>query len=385
MSISIFGHGAHSYTYVSSGENSAFGLLNSNTNSRFNKIDNLLSSVMNNGILHDDTGIMPPGVLAITPNFVVFERQPEYKNIFLVPKLMSEITDDSSVYTYRIPVPWQLYIVHYTTILGSDGIMRYYTNSVRMHFMKSNLQTMDQEVFMAPLPNMYGNGNLCRPMFNDMSDIDRYPNNIAGVIESAYDWVWNSGTNLDLTECIAQFYIQFKNCENTILEKVFGSSNKKISDQSYYVQFSLVDDLLSAWERNKLDEVVEFNWPRNCEAQFFRDEYRNDGNQFLVEYLQSIGEVPRYELHYDEENDSEYQCDPEYDSDCECFDPVNSYDFDEFQKFLVEKRVKKTITMRSSTELFMEETIHNQNQVALSYRTTTSEYGNIVSSVLLSS
>ena len=37
-------------------------------------------------------------------------------------------------------------------------------------------------------------------MYESMEDIDGYSKDLSGVIASAYDWIWNSGFNHDLTE-----------------------------------------------------------------------------------------------------------------------------------------------------------------------------------------
>ena len=64
--------------------------------------------------LPKSTGLMPPGVKAIFPNVVVFERPPTYQNIFYIADAVSErMSDEQNV--YRIALPWQLYIAVYNS------------------------------------------------------------------------------------------------------------------------------------------------------------------------------------------------------------------------------------------------------------------------------
>ena len=48
-------------------------------------------------------------------------------------------------------------------------------------------------------------------MFEDYWEISRYASDLSGVMASAYDWVWNTGFNADLYECIQQTVSQAPN------------------------------------------------------------------------------------------------------------------------------------------------------------------------------
>ena len=144
-----------------------------------------------------------------------------------------------------------------------------YTYEVRMFFMKTSLTSVDQELFLPSLPNFYTNAMLCPPTMDKMEDVDRYPKNHAGIIQCAYDWVWNSGTNHDLTEACLHVPLQLTQ-DNSILKHVpqliydnyFIYNNIINSHHSRYsANHKQVVHLLTAWEKSSLSEVCDFSWP----------------------------------------------------------------------------------------------------------------------------
>lgn len=316
------------------------------------------------------TGILPPGVLAVTDTHIVFERQPEYKTVFVIPKLLDNISDPESerVYTYQLPIPWQLYIIQYGNTLDENGNTILYPANVRLHFMKSNLTHADQELYMAPLTNFYANGTLCRPMFSSMEEFERYPNTIAGVIESAYDWVWNSGSNLDLTICPLAMYTQFSHsnyytvdASNTIWKNYLSIIQQRSANYTqYYCGFDEIDLLYRTWEKYSLAEVSSFDWPSNYITTAWYSDAKIHEDLYFQEYLKTASTNVRYEMHWDEEEDQEYQC--EYEDDvpledqCYCLHPI--YDVDKM-RFYVDTNLLpiKPRTYRSTFQTFIKETI----------------------------
>lgn len=305
--------------------------------------NNYLASFTTDNNIVKNSGIMPPGVRMVNNEFVVFERQPEYKNIFVVPKMINDMgqnVDNEEVYSYRIPLPWQLYIVQYSTVYDDNGDPQLYPVNVRLHFMQSSLHDIDQQVFLAPLPNFYTNGNLCRPMFSSMDEIDRYEKDISGVIAAAYDWVWNCGTNLDLTESVAQMSLQMQLDElnQTAFPDLISRSNLRLYHFAYYAPWNFIQSFLESWENIPLSDISDKLWPSNSLAVNFNHERSNLIATHLQEYLGKVNIDPSYELHYDEENDTEYQC--EYDEElpldqqCNCLQPNASYDMIEFLKYV---------------------------------------------------
>lgn len=268
--------------------------------------------------LFKSTGIIPPGLLHLDNDYLIFEKPPTYQNIQLIPKVMDEINySRNEPILFRIPIPWQVYIVNYTSHKDEEGNCNLYTASVRMLFSDSPIQSFDQNVYLPPLNNLYSNGTLCRPMYSDMEDIERYPKDISGVIQSAYDWVWNSGTNLDLTNCIVQQYVQFADnlFESTILSQVPDSSRSYVSDicrginiYSYYCGYPLVEILYKAWENLSLENVLKVKWPSPSVGKSMHSDLSSNYSEQLMSYVVERGYVSQEDFHHDEEEDYFFQC-----------------------------------------------------------------------------
>lgn len=316
---------------------------NSSLLSELKPFNDLLQSFSSGSNIVKNTGIMPPGVRYVTKDFIVYERQPEYKNVFIIPKLVSEIGSESQEkqYSYSIPLPWQLYIIQYSTVINENGEEDYYPANVKLHFMKNSLTSLDQELYLAPIPNFYTDGSLCRPMFSSMEETERYSKDIAGVIHAAYDWIWNCGTNLDLTESCLQMFSQLNNVPitETIFYPIFTDIPNKVNlFSSYYVPFVSIDYLMRAWEKNSLEDVCNTTWPSNSVYRNFATE-RNHimASSEFCEFLRQVeGTEPEYELHYDDDEDHEYQCEynPEEFDVCSCHIPINCFSWINYFKYI---------------------------------------------------
>lgn len=200
------------------------------------------------------TGLMPPGVKAIFSNVVVFERPPTYQNIFYIPDNVSETMSEKQ-YVYRVALPWQLYIAVY----NSD----YYLTSVYMYFMDAPLTSVDQNLYAPTIPNFYANGLLCRPNFSSMDDVERYTKDVSGIIHSAFDWVWNNGTNHDLTESMLLLPKYTKDLSST----VFGHTpeSRLYFDQNnvstnYKLSVGAVTTAFLSWEKIDLKDILNYKW-----------------------------------------------------------------------------------------------------------------------------
>lgn len=330
--------------------------------SEFDPIINTIDSIICKNELKKDTGILPPGFLGVTGDYIVFERPPEYKNIFIIPKQVDSIRDDSEQLVYRIPIPWTLYFVQMTSFINPDtNIIDYYPSNVRMHFMRTNLRSHDQEVFLPPIPNFYTNADLCRPMFSSMEETERYSKDIAGCIQAAYDWIWNCGTNLDLTEASLQMFTQFYNSD--VNKTLFRLNHTKIpaniNFQSYYLDMHYLDLLFQSWQSIDISDVCDLEWPASSEMKSFSRDYSSIIYERLPEYLNSIGQNLQYEEHYDEEEDHYYQCD--YD-ECECHHVINSYDIKDFLRW-ANIWPPQPLTYLKSFRLFIESTSHKSHDI----------------------
>jgi len=303
-------------------------------------VTDFVSSFTKNNYIVKDTGIMPPGLLYATKKYLVFEKPPCYENVSIIYKQVDGIDYDSDEENiYRIPVPWQLYIVKYHEVRNENQI-EYYTTDVRMYFMKTSLMHPDQEMFMVPIPNFYSNGDLCRPFFSDMDDIEKYSKDFAGVIESAYDWVWNSGTNLDLTETVAKYYSFYQDKpENTILQKFTVPFTREINKENYYIGDNYVAALFKAWESIDLHEISNINWVKNSQNPRFHSDFSNARTNLIGEYLQTIDQSSQMHRNLDccdscsEYDDEQDEYTNSEDCECECHIPETSIDYDDFYAF----------------------------------------------------
>lgn len=227
-----------------------------------------------------NSGVLPPGVRMIDSNYVLFERPPCYQNIFYNTDKVHSKMSDSTMHVYRIPLPWQIYVARFDS--------NYYLTDVNMFFSSGSLTEETQQLCLPPLPNFYTNGQLCRPFFAEMQDVERYQKNISGVIASAYDWVWNNGTNNDLNEAVAHVNLQsvYPKLESSgfNLDSYAGAIKdtvfKHVSYEDYVNMFAnpynvvyyaapQVMTILSAWEKIPLEEILSVVWPASSVEQHF--------------------------------------------------------------------------------------------------------------------
>lgn len=237
-----------------------------------------------------DSGLLPPGVRFISNNFVVFERPPCVKTVFYIPQPVSSIDGRVEPIVYNIPIPWQLYVATFSN--------EYYCSDVYMYFMNTPLSSLDQNVYMPTLPNFYTNGILCRPMFSSFEEVDRYSKSISGVIASAYDWVWNNGTNNDLTEPLVHLLLQNQNgqlCQE--VKKTHSSyfSNARLNAVTYFSPLE-VTLIMSAWEKMTIDQVLEYQFPNPSEDLNFPSTHTNarDYSSYydnLYDYIYNLCDV----------------------------------------------------------------------------------------------
>jgi len=251
------------------------------------------------------SGILPPALKYYYPGAIVFERPPCYQVIQYIPETVEGMgqededwDEEDHVQMYRIPIPWQLYVIEYDA-------KNYICNNVRMFFMNSSLTSVDQNVYMPPLPNFYTGGQLCRPMFSSYTELDRYPKDISGVIASAHDWIWNSGFNHDLTENIYHVKLQHSPRQfssNLVLESVAHSSWWRC------VSPNTIHSLLKEWEAYPIEDVLNLIWPNPSLGKTFdadREWYANGGSdRFDIcaeeeeDFLDQIGPLHEIEQTY---------------------------------------------------------------------------------------
>jgi hypothetical protein len=210
-----------------------------------------------------------------------------------------QITNETSTSEYYLPIPWQVYIAMY-----NPEDMRLV--SVKMFFTSNSLASLDQPIYSPPLYNFYSNGTLCRPFFSSMEDIEKYPKDLSGIIASAYDWIWNSGFNFDITESIS-FFLHCKKYEQ--FEKYLNSQTMpNINWLRHHDLYSLPSNLPSqwhspffkCWEQVPLSEVSKLSWNTFTETEFYYQHINNLRNNLIDEFCNSYDYII-HENHYEEE------------------------------------------------------------------------------------
>lgn len=253
--------------------------------------DQFMSSVLNDSKKQTslNSNLLPPAIKYSYPGLAVFERPPTYQIIQYIPTSAYEITDNHEPQIYRIPIPWQLYIISYDPV-------NFYCTSVKMFFMQSSLFSADQTLFMPPIPNFFTNGGLCRPMYEGMEDIERYSKDLSGVIASAYDWIWNSGFNHDLSENISHLRTQNKPVEITSDKEVSESSNFHGSHR--HVTAVYLHRVFKAWEKIDINNILNLVWPNPSLSQSFEGD-----PSYYCSY-----DPDRFDINCEEEECSEDSC-----------------------------------------------------------------------------
>jgi len=296
-----------------------------------------LKSAISHRSFSEDESLLFPGVRHLSPGIILFERPPCHKVVSTYNDYRDQISGQTSTSEYYLPIPWQVYIAMY-----NPEDMRLV--SVKMFFTSNSLASLDQTIYSPPLYNFYSNGTLCRPFFSSMEDIEKYPKDLSGVIASAYDWIWNSGFNFDITESIS-FFLHCKKYEQ--FEKYLNPQTMPnmnwLRDHNLY---SLPSNLPSqwhspffkCWEQVPLSEVSKLSWNTFTETEFYYQHINNLRDNLIYEFCDSHD----YVIH--ETDSGEDDCHSDYCSD-NC---VHLHEFSEleaYQKFIAKRFLSENRTL----------------------------------------
>lgn len=241
-----------SYNEIVTGEEhinkATFQVVNPSSENHFK--NGFFESLLDLSVHKNPSGLLPPAIKFYSPGMVVFERPPCYQMVQIASAAARSVDDDTPTYSFRIPVPWQIYIVFYSE--------DYLCSSVHMYFKNSPLSDKQDSLFLPPLTNFFSSGRMCRPMYSDMSDIDRYSKDLSGVIASAYDWIWNSGANLDLTESCLQPIAQ--SIKNTFISDQTRDIYKN-SMRSHHASWQYLESMFTDWENVSIENILNYDWP----------------------------------------------------------------------------------------------------------------------------
>lgn len=254
-----------------------------------------------------DSSVIFPGIRHISDTLLIFERPPTMKPYSYLAAYRESISDETRREEFYIPIPWQVYICSF-----DPREMRLV--NVKMLFANSSLSSFDDNVYAPPLLNFYSNGNLCRPFFESMDDIEKYPKNYSGIMASAYDWIWNSGTNFDITENISEFlrlkkYEQFHSycAHNPNISSYYNLlANNNITSNPTALHYKLVKSYFTCLEQVPLEEIINFSWTNPTLEDFYYQENHNS----LSTIIESFADEHNYIIH---EHNFDYE---EHDDDC---------------------------------------------------------------------
>jgi len=289
--------------------------------SRLKNFMNLFEFIPNTSILSDT--LLPPGILYADNSVVVYEKPPCVKNYFHIHAQVDSINEDNidEQSIYSLPIPWQVYVVKYGS--HSDEM---YIEDVYMYFSNSSIQSFDQPVYLPPITNFYANGKLCRPYFDSMSDVIVPNNNLPGLVELSYNWVWNSGYNADLTESVMQSFV-WGYARSKKLFPDISSSIRYNPLTNYYCSNEASHNFFRAWEKISIDNILFTNWFPPHTAERYHVYYNNVFNNNRVDWsLHNMSTLSISDAccedcqYYDEDGDPvEDTCSYE---DCSCHSEV---------------------------------------------------------------
>jgi hypothetical protein len=246
-----------------------------------------------------ENDLLIPGLRYLSNNYLIFEMPPTHKVINYKEAYRED--DSSREKEFFIPIPWQVYIAVF-----DPDTMRLL--SVQMYFSNSPLTSFNQNIYLPPILNFYSSGMLCRPFFETIEDIEKYPKNITGVFASAYDWIWNSGYNFDIVEPISEFICspRFKGFLDLIPDtpdnQFIKHTLRSVVGPSNHLGPTYVHHFFKLWQQLDLFQVTNLQWTPFCvEADFFGSSSTVYDEQIFNDFLNNNSFV--LTEYYDDESD----------------------------------------------------------------------------------
>ncbi len=283
-------------------------------------IDTIFSSNLQVG--SEDLNIILPGIRYLSETLLIFERPPTMKPYSYKASYRESANDSSPSEEFFIPIPWQVYVCSF-----NPSTMRLV--SVKMFFTKSSLSSFENQVYAPALLNFYSNGMLCRPFFESMEDIDKYTLNYSGIMASAYDWVWNSGTNFDITENISQFlrsklFTQFEKylTSDPDVKSAYNLlQNNAINSNPTSLHPKLVKSFFVCYSQVPIEDVCTIDFTNPSTEDFYYLE-NNNSIQYLNERFIEENCLFIHENNFDNDYDHDEDC-PE---ECMHYDDIVNVD-----------------------------------------------------------
>lgn len=240
--------------------------------------------------------IFPSGILHYDENTIIFERPPTVKEITYIAKQESDISKEDTHHSYKIPIPWQVYVVSYSTVDYSvdTGVEKYVSiDSTYMFFRNSQLISQDDFLYSAPMPNFYSNGLLCNPRYENVDQTlflkdDTF---ISNLVNSAYNSIWFSNFNGDLTAAANDYFYacanEYINFENSLFSNGYVDIYKNSDRKSYYCDLVYIYSFFEAWSKYSISHVLNFEWSCPSEGLFYSLDYNELEQDHLEDYFHS--------------------------------------------------------------------------------------------------
>ena len=185
-----------------------------------------------------DHSIMPPAVRHISKDrsIIVFERPPGYCTFYYSNEAQQNLNADrQSNQHYRLPLPWQRYVL----VVSPEGRLI----NIFLYFGHDQLRSLNfDRLYLAPLHNFYLSGRLCMASFTTLPDIEP---TIFGAINGAYNMIWGSGYNADTNQAQANLTRTVKLTNNPL------ANVGTVTDPNRYYE---------RWSRASLEDVMYWGW-----------------------------------------------------------------------------------------------------------------------------
>lgn len=183
------------------------------------------------------SGVLPPVVRWVSPagRGVLFERPPQEVTINYFGVKQDAIDEQKTNQQYTLQLPWMLYAVLFDP--------KFRPAKIRMYAMANSMQGANDHLMMLPLPNIYATGEFCLPLQNQWVTDDAVWT-MADGINAAYDQIWESGFNRDVTDLVTRAYSE------KAPKQIFANPHPNAK----------AANIMKVWERASRNDIKKWKW-----------------------------------------------------------------------------------------------------------------------------
>jgi len=226
-------------------------------------------------------GFLPAAVRWMSKNrdIVLFERPPMHVTVDMAYE-RQELAEMEGTQreVFHLPIPWTLYLVQFNYVY--DPIQ------INVFTRPGPITSLDEEIYLLPLPNFYMNGKLCNPT---TPKAEVFSPDIHTGIQRAFNMVWNSGYNQDLYDLM------------NMARDLHLPAHGGYGDSSY----------LRAWESLSLSEVLEAEFPYVFTFDDFEEEEYDENDDPVTGYgnndAKSLRDMIEYIQNYSKSVNNPYK------------------------------------------------------------------------------